>query len=286
MPIRVCVTGDAASVCREYRYRCWKNPDMMPPLVLSSIDSAFAGSVAVGGDMTLRSNYEIRLADGTAIHKRQVNSVDYAPVADPLGLLAFDLFALLENPYREAQIESLEVYLEAERGLHYDTLVSLRSQHRQYEAGDRVELWAEMLPWRGRQYERSFEIELPPDLDPGNYVIHLADAQGAHRVLRSHQPSLYAPRDYEDVLEMVRAHSQPRDELWLYLFAPALDLELKGESFRGLPDSVAGVMRATAPPQLQQQAVGDLVWARTFPTETPTFGSSSITIQVVDHFNR
>ena len=286
VPITVRVSGEASPIARPYHYQCWENADLMPMLASAAVDSSWRGAVSAGGEMTLASRYTIRLADGTLIQKRLINSSMGFVIGPTTRSIMFDLFMLLGNPFREADVASIEVDLEARRGrLEQSELVSVIAERSRYKAGEPVALKVRLRPWRGEETVLPLTFELPADLEAGPYVLHLVDAQGAQTIQRLNRPGIFAPYDFDDIVELVQSVGVPDDELRLYAFAPATDLELKGEPMKGMPATLEGLVRQTAPLQLQQQAVGRLVGMKTLPADRPVFGSASILIEVVDHFD-
>ncbi len=286
IPLRVRIAGEAAGIPREYNFRCWKNPDYLPFLSLVAIEQAYSGSVAEGGEMTLEASYDIELADGRRIRKRNFSSAQAQVITPTLRSLMFDMFALLGNPFREADIVSVDVTLEARSGmLRQQGLVGLTATHSHYRPGDTVQLEARLLPWRGPEFTHPIQLELPADIAPGSYVIHLTDAAAAQQVERTNAPGPFAPRTYEDVLDLVDVVDLPADELRLYLFEPAHDLVLQGKSLAGMPGSMQALVRGTALPQVQQQAVGRRLDRRLLRMDAPTYGAATVTIEVAAHIN-
>ena len=286
-PLSVRIQGEAAGIEREYHFQCWKNADYLPLLALVAVEQAYSGAVAERGEMTLEAHYEIRLTDGHVIRKRHFTSALAGVIAPTLRSLMFDLFLLLDNPFHEADIASIDVTLEARHGnLRQQSLTGLTTSHARYEPGDMVRMEARLQPWRGPEQVRAIDLELPAALTPGTYIIHLADAAGAQMVERRHAPGPFTPRQYEDILDLLEVNSAPADELRLYLFEPATDLVLRGRSLAGMPSSMERVMRGSAPAQLQQESVGRRIAQHILNMDAPTYGSAMAMIEVVRHINK
>ncbi|MEN6626790.1 MAG: SpoIVB peptidase S55 domain-containing protein [Candidatus Sumerlaeia bacterium] len=285
IPINVVVGGPAAANPRAFRFKAWKDADYLPLLSMAAVDAAWTSGIG-GGEMTIDTQYTIRLADGRAIAKKTVSSSEGGAIAIPLNLLLFDMFALLQNPFHEADVAGLDVSINARVGRRDGLeLLSLTADHGQYRAGDTVRMSARVRPWRGAEQTRSIDLALPRPLKPGTYIIQLADSAAAQIVERMSRPGVFAPRRFEDVVGLVAASDFSPEQMRLYLFAPSATVVLKGKPLGEIPSSMETLVRESAPAQLQQQAVGNRLDMRVLSMEAPIQGSASLAIQVVDHFD-
>lgn len=200
--------------------------------------------------------------------------------------LMADLFMLLNNPFYEADVCSIEIKATVSPGLEELALVEARTEYSIYEPGDTVRVTARLRPWRAAEYDRVFEVGIPPRLAPGFYVIHLTDSAGAERLAQANRPGLYAPRSYPAIVQLLQSRDLPDNRLQLSLFQASTDIDLKGVPLRKLPASIEGVIASSAPGEWQARSVGRLIDRQVFDLPTPVAGSQSLAIQVVDHINR
>lgn len=286
IPIQVRVDGPAVSRPRDYGFSAWRHPDFLPTICVAAVEEAFAGSVATQGRLNAETDYRIRLGNGRVVEKHFATSSDRFVIAHATSRFMFDLFMLAQNPFREASIESIEMDVRVHPGLLEDQLISLRSDHAVYEPGEVVGLKARLHRWRGEEYEWTCEVPLPAHLRPGGYVIHLADAEGALRVERFARPGRFAPRDFDGVLRVIEAMGFSDDRLRVYLFEPAMGMDIDSAALGSLPDSVAGVLKETVPRQRMHPSVGRQLYAGVHSMSAPVFGSRSLVIQVKQHVTR
>jgi hypothetical protein len=285
VPIRLRIDGNAAFLAREYNFSAWEDPDLLPALAAAAIEEAYVNSVSIAGRLTVDVEYAIVLGDGRRFAKSQRVSSDFMPVSTPVSALMRDVYLLVRNPFAEADIAAIDASVRVQPGLQEDVLASLRPERGAYKAGETVNLTAVIQPWRGDEYRRRLSIGLPDGLPAGVYVIHAVDTDGADRMHRAMHPGLYRPRDFDELLSIVGHADQPSNQIRVALFEPAIDLEVRGDVLRRLPASFDGVLQATIEPRDMNPSVGRLLAERTFPAAAPVFGSQSVVIQVVDHFD-
>lgn len=285
VPISVQIKGTAASRPRPFHFSCWKYKDYLPMMTAIATQEAFTSSVAEGGELTAEINYRITLADGRVIQKQFHESSNDSLIDPPVMSLLFDMFLLVDNPYREADIQSVDVVIDVKPGYREAELIAARAEHNAFLAGDQVRVVGRFRPWHGEEFDRTFSLDLPKDLRPGSYVVHLADSRSATRIEKTHRPELFAPRDFDGLVQMAQQANHADDQLALYLFEPALDLNLNGYGMGSLPGTTAALIQNTAPANLQQQTVGRLLACQEQKTGETVSGSQSFVIQVVDHFN-
>jgi hypothetical protein len=285
VPITVTVQGSGSSRPRAYHFSCWKNREFLPTMSASAAQEAYSASVAEGGDLTAKIGYAVTLGDGRVIRKSFVESARGDVISQPITSMLFDMFMLVENPFHEADVRSIDMTIDVKSGVHQDTLVAARLQHPAYRPGDRVSVIGRFRPWHGLEFEREFSLDLPRDLAEGSYVLHLADSQGSMRVERSNHPCSFAPRDFDGVIDLIRNSDISDDELRLYLFEPATDVHVAGYAMDRLPGSMGTLIQNTAPVQTQYQSIGREVASQVHHTDGLVIGSQSLIVQVSNHID-
>lgn len=285
VPITVQISGPGVSRPRTYHFSCWKSKDFLPMMSATATQEAFNASVSDGGELTADLNYHIILADGRTIEKHFHESSKGSLIDSPLSSLLFDMFLLSENPFHEANVRSIDVSMKVNPGIHQDAFIGARLEHTAYKAGDQAHVIGRFRPWRDQEYDRDFYFDLPKELRPGTYVLHLADSSGALRVEKANHPERFMPRDFNGIIQFVQQMAVADDELRLYLIEPSTDINLNGYAMGQIPSSTEMLIQNTAPPQLQLQTVGKLISSSTQRMPSAVFGTQSLMVQVVDHFD-
>lgn len=285
VPITVQVNGPGASRPRTYNFSCWKNREFLPTMAAAAAQEAFSASVAESGDLTARIAYAVTLTDGRVVRKSFVQSDRGDLISNPVSSLLFDMFMLEENPFQEADIKAIDMTVSVEPGVHQDALVAARLVHASYRPGDRVTVLGRFRAWHGEDYERPFTLDLPRELPEGSYVIHLADANGALRIERANHPCTFAPRDFDGVVSLLQQNNIAENELRLYLFEPATDVNIDGHALDRLPFTMSSLIQNTAPVQTQHQSIGRELACQVHQTDGLLIGSQSLVVQVTNRIS-
>lgn len=286
IPIRVRIGGSGAARPRAYEYTAWEEPAYLPALARIALGEAYFASASEGGEYTAELDYTIRLADGRTIRKKLLNASQGYVLGYLTMSLTQDLFNLLDNPFAEADLSGIDAQVTVTGGAGEELLSSAELDYGYYLAGDEMGLTLRLLRWRESEYTRRLQLKLPGGLEPGPYVVHVADAAGAQRLDMANRPSLYAPRDFTDVFEMTAAMDFPENRLRIYLVRPSMHLELGGVRFANLPGSVEAIVRTTAPSDIQRSAIGDILLSRTLEFGAPVLGTQSVSFEIVDKMNQ
>ncbi|HOE96575.1 MAG TPA: SpoIVB peptidase S55 domain-containing protein [Candidatus Sumerlaeota bacterium] len=284
--VRAEIVGEAAHRAREFRFKIWDHPDFMPMMVVTALEEAYLSSVSEAGDYTARTVTRIRMRDGREIEKSFVASSDVFTILSASYEMMFDLFLLTENPFRVGQIDRIDMRTEVNPGIRRDSMLWMEPEYSRYEPGELVQIRARFQEYLGPEYDRVLELRLPEDLKPGTYVLHVADASTAVRIESMARPGQFLADDFDDLIRIARASHVPEDKLYLYLYEPALGVDLLEHSLGGMPVSVESLIQATAPAGLQSMSVGRLAQTQTYDFPAPVYGAQTLLLDVVEHVQR
>ncbi|HOR29061.1 MAG TPA: hypothetical protein PLG73_13670, partial [Candidatus Sumerlaeota bacterium] len=249
-------------------------------------EEAYLSSVSEAGDYTARTVTRIRMRDGREIEKSFVASSDVFTILSASYEMMFDLFLLTENPFRVGQIDRIDMRTEVNPGIRRDSMLWMEPEYSRYEPGELVQIRARFQEYLGPEYDRVLELRLPEDLKPGTYVLHVADASTAVRIESMARPGQFLADDFDDLIRIARASHVPEDKLYLYLYEPALGVDLLEHSLGGMPVSVESLIQATAPAGLQSMSVGRLAQTQTYDFPAPVYGAQTLLLDVVEHVQR
>ncbi|MCH8333865.1 hypothetical protein IIC65_08025 [Candidatus Sumerlaeota bacterium] len=282
----VSVGGEAASHPRSYHYSIWKDRITLPQMAAAALDVSFQGSVSSSGEMTADCRYTIHLTGGGSVTKTlRASSRTGISFTFLLSLLR-DMFLLVDNPYAMVDVESIEIEMEAWPGFRIDTLDQAVVRYGRLRPGDRIDLDMIWRPYRGEEYTRRESLELPKDIKPGVYVIHVADASTSRRIDQRHEPALFRPHNLEETIEMARRAEYPSNRMKIYLFEPGASVSLGIESMEGLPASMRDLIRSTAPRERQTTITGRLIAAKEVEFDYPITARTSLTIEVLPYLGK
>ncbi len=277
------VGGGAATRPRSYKFSVWEDRDFMPQLVAMALDSAVASSVSEAGEATGKFNYTIRLADGDRIEKGVVATTRMSIGFEFAMAVLEDLFMLEMNPFKRADLDSIEATMEVEHDFHRDVLIRVTPRYTTLKPGQTLELDTVWRPFRAAEYMKRIAVKIPEKLQKGTYIVHLADAFGTESVDERHEPTGFRATNYEETLRLVKRLHYPSNRLTAFLYEPDMSLGVKADALEGMPDSMAGLVAATTPGEWQSLAVGRQLSRETTDFENPIAGRASLAINVTPY---
>lgn len=286
VPMVVNVSGEATFRPRAYHYSIWEDDIFLPQMAaLLALPESYAASVASSGEQTVQCRYRIRLAGGRTIDKTLHNSSPRSSGATFLFSLSMlrDMFLLTDNPFGKVDFDSIEVDYSVQPGYGSETLRQVSPRYRSLKAGDTLELEMIWQPYRGLQYERTVRLEIPEDLAPGPYVVHVADSRVAQRIDQRHEPARFRPQNLSQTIDLAQRLDYPSNRLKVYLFRPSVDVALRSDSMQGLPPSIGGLIAATAPRDLQSPVTGALIATKELDFVFPVTARASFPIEIVKY---
>lgn len=280
--LTVRVSGEGTITPREFHFSIWEDADFLPMLTgFVAVPEAIIGSTSASDRATATSRYTIRLSDGRVVEKTQAISSESGIARLLTPALIRDLFLLLSNPYEQANIDSIDVDIDVTQGYRVDTLLAARPRYEQIEAGEDLELELRWLPYREAEYTQNVTVDLPDDLEPGTYVVHLADFRAAQLIQQRHNPGQFEPLSYEETVALTQDLNYPQNRLSAFVFEPTTGLSVRGDSFGNVPSSVELLMAGTAPPQMQGATVGDLLETKDIDYAYPVIANTTLVVEVV-----
>src|SRR5690606_12750637 len=123
----------------------------------------------------------IRYGGGRTLHLRDIVANE-APnpffTGGFVGSLIMPLQSIRDNPFEPVEMESLEatVDLLAPDDVPIATLTEISIPRRRYRAGETVAVELIMNLRRGERVRRTVELQLPEDLEPGEYPLRILDS--------------------------------------------------------------------------------------------------------------
>ena len=275
---------------RSYHFSIWEDQDWLPTMAATALAESFGASASNSADITADCSYTIHLADGRDIKKKLRTTSpkgSFFPASFPFMLsLQRDLFLLLSNPFMQVDIDSIDVEMSVERGFNIDTLLKIAPRYSRLLPGDTLELDAVWRPYQGRDYSRRMSFALPANIDPGTYVVHVADSSAARRIDQRHVPAHFRAYTIEETIDMVRRMDYLENTLRIYLFEPGAGLSLGPDSMEGLPSSIQGLIAGSAPGEMLSSVTGRLIAMKEIEFEYPLSARSSFTVEVVSRLTR
>lgn len=286
VPITVNVTGKSATNPRRFNFSAWEDREFLPQMAGVALMESAGGASGEGDDVTGECRYTVKLASGERLQKHLKSSARGGAAVPFFGSLMQDVFLMVGNPYRQADVESIQVDLDLEPGFRVDSLLQAAPRYTALRPGETVEVDLVLQPYRGETYKRRISVPLPGDLPRGSYVIHLADAETSRRIDQRHAPANFRPMNFEQTFELASRLEYPETRLRAYLMAPAVNLSLGSAPLEELPGSIETVVSSTAPADLQMPVLGRILAKQDESFDFPISARTSFAIEVTPYLAR
>ncbi|MBB6431623.1 hypothetical protein [Algisphaera agarilytica] len=165
--------------------------------------------------------------------------------------LMFDMLppmiALMQNPFEPLKLESADLTIKVEEGIHMASMVSASLDQRVAKPGDTVQVTLTLQPFDGPAFTRTLPFTLPTDLTEGEYQLLISDADSySYRMIAS-RPDLANIDDADQLLRALQtiADVDPRG-IYVGLPLQRQGIAVGGQAMNDLPSSRAMVLASTA----------------------------------------
>jgi hypothetical protein len=277
-PMFPCTVHVRGSVSEDYDYRVagyWESASMFTFYALYLSSSRWEGS---GNRYTLtaRSRIHMKGLDEPIEFENIYNS--YSVVDPSSDLVEMPMDALLLNPYRELQVESVDYELEVRPGFNAALIESAWADRARVKPGEEVTVNVRLLQYRGERTTKQFTLRIPETARPGSEVqVLLCDAPSSRMIKRSLDPGFSAPRSFEAFLAAVK-EMEPNTHLVMRASVADQGVRYDGAAMPALPPSAVSILQHNRQGGQSTQLVTDVVES----IETPWVieGAQSVVLTV------
>ena len=242
VPVKVVVNRADFPGQITHNYRLADSLQITPQLLGMSLFSSVFTKGNLPAENTIDYQVKIVTEDGDTIVQRAMLSS-----GGPTGVWSFfDAVAgtaqlLMNNPFKKARLKEVEAELNVRLGARAAAIDSVRLANVNVPPGKSAKLIVRLMRYR-QQYENvELEVPVPADLPEGQYTLQVSDANGAQQMDRMAAPSAFDPRDYAEMLEMLRLQ-YPRQDLYVRVAVPGTGVAVQGKALPNLPASALSVL--------------------------------------------
>lgn len=215
-------------------------PQITPALIAVTTLGGLTSATYAGGLQGVDLVARFHLADHGELELRQSFDGASAAISSAAYLLSFAAY-LMGNDLEEVRVERVEVDLAQAGQPRTASLVGAHAERTVVRPGDRVTLNLDFSAWRGEDFRRRVEVELPHDLPEGPYYLFVGDGASADaaRVMVERAN----PVTFRQALKLLRSlHS--RRQLVVLGMAAGRGLSVAGEAMPNLPGTVRSIWSA------------------------------------------
>jgi hypothetical protein len=278
IPMRVKVRDDRGGRELSYAVEIASHALLTPRLVHAALVNIVqnAASDAVGVTAEIEGRMRLAGRDGTiALRDAGTSKQGLAPLASyfrPAGMID----AVLDNPFEDVRIESLEFDVRLRYGLDISRVVGVEVTAEAPAPGETITVRARLRSYGGEEQVVPFSIRVP-DVPEGTAVTF--EIGGGDAIV----PPMAEPERLEDIIANVERFFSP-ESIVVSTSVPRESLALRGRLLEMLPDSAAAALKpAVGSEPLQSYRA---ISFEAHPASHVVAGKEAITITVGPRRNR
>jgi hypothetical protein len=276
IPMTITITGDRPS--KVIHLGVLDDPQLTSTAVLVSLFQALQESPGYAQE----DSYRVQ----ATLHVNGYPAVDVRTLASPGGLGGSALAAALvvgqrfdslySNGERKAQVEGIDVHVDALQGHRSASLVRAAVEQGTVHAGSHITIAATVAPYRGKTLSLQIPVVLPASLGLGDVRLLVSDGPTLDR-LRDNPSAANTPLG-STIAELNGLH--PDDRLYVTLLAPDAEVSVAGATLGDLPLSMLNMLaggHAEAGQTLHSESVQLL---GSIPVQASLTGEQVLTLRV------
>ncbi len=242
VPLSIRVERYNDPVVRTYNCQVADNPSLMPQLVPSAVSAAALQVGDMPPDHTVTYQATIDLKDGQAI--RFANISTGMELSEPISDLMGALVLLTNNPFKTAEITSLDVELQITPENSESHLWSVDVSNTKVKPGEDIEIAVVVETYLANKKMYRLKLTVPEDVDPGKYQLLLCGVYEYERFLRKTVPYRFLATNYQTLVEALNdALSVDRTQLYCCLVLPPQGITLEKAQLPDLPGTKAVILQ-------------------------------------------
>jgi hypothetical protein len=244
VPVTVKIVGPSKGRERIYRCEMVHHRLLSPRLVASVTGNAIAAETDLPFDHTLMYRVTVRPVGREPIVR---DNVTVSPNGDAYveGQVRGIVTLLMENPFGNMKVESVDVEITAEAGSRQAEILEARPLCNAARPGQTVPVELRVKPWRADPIWMRVDVKIPADYPEGTCRVTLCGADDAVRQEQREAPVRFRPEDVASLLAYLR-HEERRDQLFIRIDEPGAGLAIGHDELPNLPPSMRSVLSESA----------------------------------------
>ena len=227
---------------RTYDCQVAYNDALTGQLIRSAIAGAALQLGTLPPDHTLEYEAAINLADGQSI--RFENTSTSSGLLDPVAEISGSLALLMNNPYRSAEIESLDFALRVRSENTAAHLWSVDVTDPKVKAGEDIEIDVVVESYRREKKRYRLKVNVPEDVAAGKYALMLSGNREYERFLAKAVPHRFLATNYQTLVEALNmVLNVGRTKLYCVLVLPPDGITLEKAELPDLPGTKAVILQ-------------------------------------------
>jgi hypothetical protein len=216
IPVELAIKTSAAE--QHLHFEVVNHPQLTPLLVALGILNGLSANVSSIGDSALQLNGTISLDHHAAVHLQDTFAPSEQTVTDGY-FVASSLESLvsriLNNPYEEVKIKSVELTLRGIPKHRWARIDSAWTEKTEVASGDTLAIKVLLRPYRGPAFVQTVSVKIPEDVSHGPLRIMVSDSDSLNRTthLFTSDPQIRLA----GIDELIRLQNRYQRNDWLYV---------------------------------------------------------------------
>lgn len=242
IPYQLMLEDSLPGATRRFNIELMDDEPLLP--ILAAI-STMNCALAAGADdalATVEIKSTIGLAGGRSLRQRHVSSGVSPSLSAAIALMR-TISLLTTNPMERVAVTGLTVQMSIRHQLEPTELVEIVRTDDEAEAGGSIRVTAQLDSWRGEPSRKNLDLDLPNDLEPGDYLLRVCSAEADRRWDLARAPGKWDPKNLDDLLQLMESEA-PDDVVVLTLVKKEPGVTAMGRDLGRLPPSILSALAA------------------------------------------
>ena len=238
IPLSIRIDRFNDPLVRTYNCQVVEDSSLTPELVPSALDAAALQVGDLPPDHTVVYDATVKLKDGKTIHFGNLSTG--LQMSEPISEMMSVLVLLLNNPFKTAEIESVDFQAKITPDNLESHLWSLDVTDTTVKPGEDIDVTVVLENYLASKKRYHLTLTVPEDVAPGKYTLQVCGAYDYEAFLRRVAPNRFLATNYETLTKALKeALSVERTRLYCCLTLPTSGIMLERANLPDLPETKA-----------------------------------------------
>ncbi len=213
---------------------------------------------SAGNPYTVRASARIKIKDHDEPLDLSNVYTGYSVLPPSSDLIEAPLTTILLNPFRDAEVESIDYDLDVSHGIRAAEIESAWLDRSEAAPGSEVTVFVRIREYRGEETVRRLKLRIPEDAEPGSQAqILVANAMADRMVQRGMDPGYFTPLTFEQLMERL-GEMEANTSIVLRAAFLQQGVRYGGNAMPALPESALALLQGDGSAMPAQRLMQDV----------------------------
>ncbi|MEW6368666.1 MAG: SpoIVB peptidase S55 domain-containing protein [Acidobacteriota bacterium] len=240
IPVNVNLTTSSKS-SQQWRFEIVNDKFLSPILAYVTILSAVNSRERELGQSTLRMSAKVNLEPEGTVIVGDLFAGESGTAAGLASLLATPIYYIMNNPYRDVAVGSIDVVIDSEETAKTARLERIEIDRSAYRPGDTIKMKVHL---RGQLEEPLVEeasIELPRSLKPGDLLVYVGQGATLDAMEAAELQEAYYPQTYPQLMRALNS-LRKNNRIYFRFSDRKPGIVLRGEDLSDMPPALTAMV--------------------------------------------